>query len=109
MTAGGTSRLKLRLVNESAFTVATRWQVKFPGKTRMVAEWIPSGRGRQVLPGGESHIPFMLPGEENKSSFRVTAPVTPGRYTLRLTLAFDGHRLETGDGANLYQASVEVL
>jgi hypothetical protein len=38
----------------------------------------------------------------------VTAPATPGRYTLRLTLTFGGHKLETGDGANLYEASVEV-
>jgi arylsulfatase A-like enzyme len=109
ITAGGASRLEYRLVNESAFTVAPRWQVRFPGKTRIVAEWIPSGSGQQALAGGESHIPYLGPGKDGESSFKVTAPPTPGRYTLRLTLAFEGHRLETGEGANLYEAPVEVL
>jgi hypothetical protein len=109
MKVGKARNVKFRLVNESAFTVATRWQLKFPAKTQMVAEWLPSGDGQQVLPAGESHIPYMRPGKGGESSIAVTAPAAPGRYTLRLTLTFGGQRLETADGANLFEVSVEVL
>ena len=107
MKARAKPTVVVKLTNDSDFVVAGFWQKQFPDFTYLVAEWQRDGTDERIE-GGSRKIPWLKSKANARAVVPVTAPSTPGDYTLVLFLRYRGRRFEVSKATNELRLAITI-